>query len=71
MTHITSNRGSLKHDDIIDVVGMGVAYWVESMARDESDEFDKYEQNILDKELEEFNNEFGYETNSNNIMTNW
>jgi len=71
LTHITQNRGSLKHDDIIDVIGMGVAYWVESMARGESEEIERYEQELLDKELEEFSNEFGFESNSNNVMTNY
>lgn len=33
-THIQDIKGALKHDDIIDVVEMGVSYWQESLARD-------------------------------------
>jgi len=71
LTHITPYAGSLSHDDIIDVVAMGVAYWVESMARDENQELERYYDEQLEKELEEFYSEFGYESNSNNVMSNY
>ncbi len=32
LTHITTERDSLSHDDIIDVVAMGVKYWQTTMA---------------------------------------
>jgi len=36
MTRLTRDKGSLQYDDRIDVLAMGVNYWVEQMAADES-----------------------------------
>jgi hypothetical protein len=54
MTHITRDRGSLKHDDRIDALAMAVAYWVESMARDETIAKKSHQDSLLDKELRNF-----------------
>jgi len=70
-THITIQRGSLEHDDIIDVVGMGVNYWVKNMARDEEQEQERYNEELLQKELDDFSEEFGFKTSSNNVMDNY
>ena len=35
LTRITGDRGALGHDDRLEAVAGGVAYWVESMSRDE------------------------------------
>ena len=51
MTRLTRDRGSLKHDDRIDVLAMAVAYWVDAMARDSDKAKTKYEQRLLDEEL--------------------
>lgn len=53
LTHITKDAGSLVHDDIVDVVEMGVKHWVLTMARDELQEQSRYEDEQLDKELED------------------
>ena len=34
LTHITRDRGSLKHDDRLDVLAEAVGYWMEQVARD-------------------------------------
>jgi len=34
MSRITRDRGSLGHDDRLDVLSMAVGYWVEQMSRD-------------------------------------
>ena len=34
MTHITRDRGAIKHDDRLDAVSIGVQYFTESMAKD-------------------------------------
>ena len=34
MTRVTKQRGALAHDDRLDALAMGVAYWVEQMAAD-------------------------------------
>ena len=49
LTHVTKERGCLKHDDILDVVEMGVSYWKKSLARDSKDALES----IRIKELED------------------
>jgi hypothetical protein len=70
-THITTQRGCLVHDDIIDVIGMGVSYWVLNMARDEKEEMMRYEDELIQKELDDFMLEFSLSSNSNNVMDNY
>lgn len=71
-THITTDKDSLIHDDIIDVVEMGISYWVETMAKDEQIEHEKYKEEQLDKELEEFMKDIDDSySKSNNVMNNW
>ncbi len=54
MTHVTEARGSLKHDDIIDVVAMNVAYWVKNLAQNQKDQVKYYEEERIKKSLEKF-----------------
>lgn len=54
MTHLTKDRGSLKHDDRLDALAMAVAYWVDSMGRDEDEALKAYGDQKLDDELREF-----------------
>jgi hypothetical protein len=54
MTRITKERGALKHDDRLDALAMAVAYWVESMARDEQTALDDFKNAAREKELAEF-----------------
>ena len=35
LTHLTKDKGSLRHDDRLDALAGAVAYWVESMGRDD------------------------------------
>jgi len=71
LTHITKDRGSLEHDDILDVLELSVKYWQETMARDMNDERAKHKEAKLDKELADFMEEFGITTKSNNVMDNY
>lgn len=69
MSRITRNRGSLAHDDRLDALAMGVAYWVEQMAADVDREIlDRKEQLLLD-ELDKFVN--GYNVNSQPRANTW
>jgi len=68
LTHITKDKGSLAHDDILDVIEMGVEHWVETMARDESDEEKRYEEEQLDRELEAHLSDMCDAVISNNVM---
>ena len=54
MTHIVAMAGCLKHDDRLDVLEMGIAYWKESLARDEKDAEEKFKKEQLLKQLEEY-----------------
>lgn len=35
LTHLTKEKGSLRHDDRLDALAGAVAYWVEAMGRDD------------------------------------
>jgi len=54
MTRLTKDKGSLVHDDRIDVLSMAVAYWVEQMAADADKQMKDRKSELLDKELEKF-----------------
>lgn len=54
MTRLTKDRGSLKHDDLIDALGMGVSYMLDKLSLDTDKMKEKYEDDLLDKELRSF-----------------
>lgn len=54
LTHITKDRGSLKHDDRLDALAGACRYWVDAMARDEQIAIEDYKDRILEQELEGF-----------------
>jgi len=54
MTRITRHKGSLAHDDRLDVLAMAVGYWVEQMARDVDDVMKADKEAAWDRELERF-----------------
>lgn len=54
MTHVTKDRGCLKHDDALDALAMAVAYWVESMGRDEFEALETFKEQQLMEDLEKF-----------------
>lgn len=54
MTHITRERGALRHDDRIEALAEAVHYWVEQMAQDQYEKEDEIKTERLDQELERF-----------------
>ena len=56
LTRITKDRGSLAHDDRLDALAMGVAYWVEQMAADVELEMQDRKDKLLMDELDRFVN---------------
>ena len=58
MTRITKDRGSLAHDDRLDALAMGVAYWVEQMAADVEMEMQERKNKLMMDELDKFVNGF-------------
>ena len=51
LSHLTSDSGSLKSDDIIDVIEMGVGYWKESLARSDKSAVEDYKIEKIKNEL--------------------
>ena len=69
MTRVTKQRGALAHDDRLDALAMGVAYWVEQMAADVDMEMQQRKEEALMKELDKFVN--GYNINSPPRANTW
>lgn len=68
ITHITMESGCLAHDDIIDVVAMGVKYWQTVLAKDMETNIDDYDEEMLEKELNDFLEDMCGVTKSNNFI---
>ena len=71
MTRLTSDRGSLAHDDRIDALSIAINYWVEVMDRDASMALEDHREEQLDKELEKFMESCGRINSSFNTSSNW
>jgi hypothetical protein len=54
MSRITSHRGSLVHDDRLDVLAMAVSYWTEQLAADRDQMINTAKTERLNQELERF-----------------
>jgi hypothetical protein len=56
LTRMTNARGAVRHDDRVDVLAIGVNYWVEQMASDAVEIMQNRREELLDMELEKFVN---------------
>ena len=54
MSRVTRHKGALAHDDRLDVLAMGVAYWAEQMAQDADEQISRRKDDALRDELERF-----------------
>ena len=54
MTRLTRDKGSLQYDDRIDVLAMGVNYWVEQMASDENLAYKERQEYELEENIRSF-----------------
>jgi hypothetical protein len=54
MTRITRDKGAIVHDDRLDALAIAVAYWTESMGRDNNKAAQDVRSVALDKELKGF-----------------
>ncbi len=54
LTRITRDRGSLKHDDRLDALAIGVAYWTEHMSRDSDEALRDHQGALMDEEIRKF-----------------
>ena len=69
LTRVTKERGSLAHDDRLDALAMGVAYWVEQMAADVDMEMRERKEQALLNELDKFVNGFNLKSSSQRANT--
>ena len=69
MTRITKTSGALAHDDRLDALAMGVAYWVEQMAADADAEMKDRQEQLLMDELDKFVN--GHNTAGRGSSMRW
>lgn len=69
LTRLTSYKGSLAHDDRLDALAMGVAYWTEQMASDVNEEMKERHAQLLADHLEDFAN--GYNVAKTRRQTTW
>jgi len=69
LTRLTAYKGSLAHDDRLDALAMGVAYWTEQMASDANDEMEERKAQLLADHLENFAN--GYNVTKTRRQTTW
>jgi hypothetical protein len=56
LTRITKDRGSLRHDDRLEALAMGVAYWVQALAKDTDLAVDEAKEAWMDAEVQKFLN---------------
>lgn len=54
LTRLTSDKGSLLHDDRLDALQMAVGYWVKSMGQDVDDAIADRREELLDRDLARF-----------------
>lgn len=54
LTRITRDRGSLRHDDRLDALAMGVGYWVNAMSRDAERALQEYRDERREAEFKVF-----------------
>ena len=69
LTRVTKTRGALAHDDRLDALAMGVAYWVEQMAADVDEEMNERKHQVLMDELDRFQS--GYNVNAPQRSNAW
>ncbi len=58
MSRMTRERGAIRHDDRLDSLAMGVAYWVEQMAQDANIKMAERKVELLDQELQKFQDSY-------------
>ena len=71
MTRITSERGSLRHDDRLDALAMAVGYWVEQMGADQKQQEDDRKAEWLKSELDSFMSNALSLNGTNNNNNKW
>ena len=69
MTRMTQEKGALLHDDRLDALAMGVAYWTEQMAQDAEVRMSERKAELLDKELQSFTDAYFKNKGGGEVLT--
>jgi hypothetical protein len=69
MTRMTQEKGALLHDDRLDALAMGVAYWTEQMAQDAEVKMSDRKAELLDKELQSFTDAYFKNKGGGGVLT--
>lgn len=63
LSRITRERGSLAHDDRLDALAMGVAYWIEQLAKEADEGITDRKADLLQEDLDRFMDYFSGSVN--------
>jgi hypothetical protein len=69
MSRLTRDRGAITHDDRLDALSMAVAYWTEQMAQDAEVKMAERKVEMLDKELQSFQDAYYKNKGGGNTLT--
>ena len=69
MSRLTRDRGAITHDDRLDALSIAVAYWVEQMAQDAEVKMAERKVELLDKELQAFQDAYYKNKGGGNTLT--
>lgn len=59
LTHLTRERGALKHDDRLDALAMAVAFWMKSLGTDHEAALKRFREEEEDRLIQEYLDEIG------------
>ena len=71
MSRITKDRGAITHDDRLDALSIGIAYWVEQMNQDAEDKIQDRKTELLNKELQSFSDAYFKRSKGSYSGANW
>ena len=71
MSRITKDRGAITHDDRLDALSIGIAYWVEQMNQDAEDKIEDRKTELLNKELQSFSDAYYKRSKGSYSGSNW
>ena len=69
MSRLTRERGAITHDDRLDALSIAVAYWVEQMAQDAEVKMADRKVELLDKELQRFQDSYFKNKGGDSVLT--
>ena len=69
MSRLTRERGAITHDDRLDALSIAVAYWVEQMAQDAEVKMADRKVELLDAELQKFQDSYFKNKGGDSVLT--